>query len=121
MGTILSVLSILLSFLFWKYKPEDFVKAFKLVYHSKFLKNTLKIAKYIFKIKVICAFLFCAYYYYLIALLVWLKFELSINGAVIAFCTFTSLTIATVFYFKGAFKDLFFPKNNNNQKPFSIV
>lgn len=121
MGTILSIISIFLSILFWKYKPKDFVKAFKLVHQSKYFIIILQKAKYILKIKIIIAFFFCEYYYYLIALLVWLKFDLSVNGAIIAFFTFISLTIATVLQFKVAFQDFFFFKNNQNQEPFSIV
>lgn len=92
---------------------KDLFKHVNQFYDSKFGKISLKII-------VISVFLPFMYYYYLISLLISLKFELSINGSIISFCSFIVLNVVTVIYFDSAFHNLFFTKKNT-YKPFSIA
>ena len=79
-----------------------------------------KTGRILSKSTVIITFLFFMYYYFLISGLIWLKFELSVNGLLISFCSFIVLNGVTAIYFNSAFNNLFFSKNNTS-KPFTIV
>jgi hypothetical protein len=101
----------LLSFIYPNRK--DLLIHGKQIYDSKFGRISLKII-------VTSAFLLFVYYYFLIFGLIWLKFELSMNGFLIGVCSFVVLSSVTVLHFDSAFHDLFFTKKNK-YKPFTIA
>lgn len=108
------ITSILLPMLFWFFEPQDIVRL------ADWFENS-KPGKIIIKSFLGLIFGFLIYIDYLISLFVIITNEFSINGIYLGFALFFSIFSVIALYFHFTFKDLFFPKNKSNQKPFSIV
>jgi|GEM_PF-2531692 len=80
-----------------------------------------KIGKYILKIIVLIGLVFFIYIDVLIFVMTLLKHSFSLNAFHCSFAIFITLLTIILGYFYFNFKELFFSKNKNNQKPFSIV
>lgn len=107
--------SLILPILFFMYAcRKDLAKHVTMLHDSKIGKKSLKIA-------VTALFFSLIYISFLVAELTWLKSGLTLKGLHISSAVFMTLTSLISLYFYLTFKDLFYPKNNSNQKPFSIV
>lgn len=108
------IISIVLPTIYWMFKPKKLLK-FLVVF------NDSNAGIYFFKTFAIAGVISFTVLNLLTSNLILLKYELSEKGFYISTATFLILTGLTLPFFYLMFKDLFFPKNTNNQKPFSIV
>lgn len=104
----------IINILLWLFKPKDLIK------FSNWLHNSEKGRK-VLQFVVAGGFVLFISICFLISILMLLKHEFSVNGLYLSLALFITLFIFITLYFYFTFKDLFFPKNNNKHKPFSIV
>lgn len=93
---------------------KDLIKHTTMFYDSKIGKN-------ISKVVVTSALIPFIFIHLSIFVLTLDKYNFSVNGFYIASVITTVSLIITAGYFYFIFKDLFWPKNKTNQKPFTIV
>ncbi|TCN50006.1 hypothetical protein D0809_24070 [Flavobacterium circumlabens] len=110
----ITITALLIQMFFWMVKFKKALK-FLVKFHDS------KAGQYFFKTFAIGGFMSFTVINLLTSNLIWLKYELCVKGLWISSATFLILTCLIIPCFYLIFKDLFFPKNNNNQKPFSIV
>lgn len=108
------IMEYIINILLWLFKPKDLVRLSFWLHDSRTGKKSLKIA-------VTALFFSLNYISFLVAEFRWLKSGLTLKGLHISSAVFMALISLTSLYFYFTFKDLFFPKKNNKNKPFTIV
>lgn len=108
------IMELIINILLWLFKPKDLITVSNWLHYSKIGKNVNKV----FVTGILIFFIFVHLSIFALTLA---KYNFSVNGFYIASVITTISLIITFLYFYFTFKDLFFPKNNTNQKPFTIV